>query len=104
MDCMDCHNRPTHTYQAPDDALDLGEIGLADAAQRGHQRYQLDDEDAEDDLIDHMQGMPEQLHDGVAGLHAEDGGIEQDQRHQCGLDSVMGDDLFDGDLPRGLLN
>jgi hypothetical protein len=23
MDCMDCHNRPAHTYQAPDDAVDL---------------------------------------------------------------------------------
>jgi nitrate/TMAO reductase-like tetraheme cytochrome c subunit len=22
MDCMDCHNRPTHVYKAPDDALD----------------------------------------------------------------------------------
>jgi nitrate/TMAO reductase-like tetraheme cytochrome c subunit len=22
MDCMDCHNRPTHTYQLPDQALD----------------------------------------------------------------------------------
>lgn len=23
MDCMDCHNRPAHTYEAPDDAVDL---------------------------------------------------------------------------------
>jgi hypothetical protein len=23
MDCMDCHNRPAHTYRAPNDAVDL---------------------------------------------------------------------------------
>jgi nitrate/TMAO reductase-like tetraheme cytochrome c subunit len=23
MDCMDCHNRPAHTYQSPDDAVNL---------------------------------------------------------------------------------
>ena len=22
MDCIDCHNRPTHTFQLPDRALD----------------------------------------------------------------------------------
>src|SRR6185369_12846782 len=23
MDCMDCHNRPAHTYQSPDHAVNL---------------------------------------------------------------------------------
>ena len=22
MDCLDCHNRPTHVYRSPDEALD----------------------------------------------------------------------------------
>ena len=24
MDCMDCHNRPAHKYQTPDDAVSAG--------------------------------------------------------------------------------
>ncbi|MBI2437600.1 MAG: NapC/NirT family cytochrome c [Lentisphaerae bacterium] len=33
MDCMDCHNRPTHIFQTPDEAVNMAiSLGLLDAA------------------------------------------------------------------------
>ena len=39
MDCMDCHNRPAHAYQTPNEAVDLAlSLGRLDRAMKGIKR------------------------------------------------------------------
>lgn len=39
MDCMDCHNRPAHTYQTPNESVDLAiSLGRLDRSMKGIKR------------------------------------------------------------------
>ncbi len=81
MDCMDCHNRPSHIFQSPNDAVDLAlSLGLLDPAMPGIKKT------AVDLLIRPYATEKEAMQSIATGLHSAYSG---DNRYRNAIDVVQ---------------